>query len=77
MVLSGVASKEQAQRALKNVLKFKDAQKPVTPYMHHYFVEVLYAAGMDAEAKAHIDSYWGGMIKLGADTFWEVYIPED
>ncbi|MCX6908148.1 MAG: hypothetical protein NTY01_08905, partial [Verrucomicrobia bacterium] len=34
-------------------------------------------AGLREEASRHMQSYWGGMIKKGADTFWEVYIPED
>ena len=29
------------------------------------------------EAAAYIKNYWGGMVKLGADTFYEVYVPGD
>ncbi|MFC6644190.1 hypothetical protein ACFQBQ_00995 [Granulicella cerasi] len=24
-----------------------------------------------------MDSYWGGMVRVGADTFWEVYDPKN
>jgi alpha-L-rhamnosidase len=77
MVLAGVASPEQAKRAMSGVMKSPDAVKPVTPYMHHYVVEALLAAGLRDEASGLLQSYWGGMIRKGADTFWEVYLPED
>ena len=77
MVLAGVPSAEQARRALSGVMQHPGAEKPVTPYMHHYFVEALLAAGLREEAWRHVQSYWGGMIRKGADTFWEVYLPED
>jgi hypothetical protein len=32
---------------------------------------------MYKEAGQMIKDYWGGMVKKGADTFWEVYDPED
>jgi GH15 family glucan-1,4-alpha-glucosidase len=77
MVLAGVPSPEQARRAMSGVMRSTTAEKPVTPYMHHYVVEALLAAGMRDEATRLLRSYWGSMIKKGADTFWEVYLPED
>jgi len=77
MVLAGVPSPEQAKRAMSGVMHCAKADKPVTPYMHHYVVEALLAAGLRDEAMKLMQSYWGGMIKKGADTFWEVYLPDD
>jgi len=77
MILAGVPSPEQARRAMRGVMRHPAAEKPVTPYMHHYIVEALLAAGLRQEAARHMQAYWGGMIRKGADTFWEVYIPED
>lgn len=77
MVLAGVTSPEQAKRALSCVMTNATAAKPVTPYMHHYVVEALLAAGLRDDAMQLLQSYWGGMIKKGADTFWEVYLPDD
>ena len=59
------------------VMRNPGAKKPVTPYMHHYVVEALQAAGLNAAATDLLRSYWGGMVKKGADTFWEVYVPGD
>ncbi|MDD4872407.1 MAG: hypothetical protein PHR77_17790 [Kiritimatiellae bacterium] len=77
MVLAGVPSPEQCRRAMTGVMRHPGAEKPVTPYMHHYVVDALLTAGLQEEALKLLQSYWGGMVKKGADTFWEVYVPED
>jgi len=77
MTLAGVPTPEQARRAMSGVIRNPTAEKPVTPYMNHYVVEALQAAGLADEASAHLNAYWGGMVKKGVDTFWEVYVPGD
>jgi alpha-L-rhamnosidase len=77
MVLAGIPSHEQGRRALINVINDPSATKPVTPYMYHYMVEALLISGLKDEAAILLHNYWGGMIRKGADTFWEVYIPDD
>ncbi len=77
MTLAGVPTPEQAKRAMSGVLRHPTAEKPVTPYMNHYVVEALQVAGLHDEASAHMTAYWGGMVRQGADTFWEVYVPGD
>jgi len=77
MVLSGIPTPEQSRRAMINVMKDSAAVKPVTPYTYHYMVEALLKAGLRDEAIELMSEYWGGMIRKGADTFWEVYIPDD
>lgn len=53
------------------------ALKIVSPYLMHYELEALMKLGKKEEALELIRSYWGGMILSGADTFWELYDPED
>lgn len=77
MVLSGVASKAEGQKALKALPSYTNAVHPGTPYMFHYYVAALIESGLKAEAKEALIAYWGGMVKKGADTFWEVYDPND
>lgn len=77
MVLAGIPSVEQGRRAMLNVMANPAAEKPVTPYMYHYVVEALLAVGLADEAADLLHDYWGGMVRKGADTFWEVYIPDD
>ena len=77
MVLAGIPSAEQGRRAMLAVMSDPKAEKPVTPYLHHYVIEALLLVGLKPEADALLHAYWGGMIRKGADTFWEVYLPED
>ncbi len=53
------------------------ALKMVSPYLCHYYIEALIKTGKKQEALDMILRYWGGMIREGADTFWELYDPED
>lgn len=73
MTLSGVATKAEAQRALKAVQQMQDVVRPGGPYLYHYFVEALLQAGLQQEGRKAVETYWGSMVKMGADTFWEVY----
>ncbi|MBQ2903724.1 MAG: hypothetical protein IJE48_04935 [Clostridia bacterium] len=77
MILGGVVDGEEAKNLLVSFLDNKDAKQPVTPYMRHYVVEAMLKSGMKDEAVRYIKKFWGGMVELGADTFWEAYIPED
>lgn len=47
-----------------------------TPYFTYYVLEALSAAGQDAKALAAIRTYWGGMVKLGATSTWEYFLPK-
>ncbi|HTN20231.1 MAG TPA: hypothetical protein VL125_07135 [Pelobium sp.] len=77
MIISEVASKDESERALTTLLATKNAVKPGAPYLYHYVVEAMIKAGMTNVAKELVANYWGGMVKKGADTFWEVYDPSD
>ena len=77
LVLAGVLDEKSAKRCLESVMADDEAVRPVTPYANHYFVEALYAAGMRDEAERRMMSYWGAMATMGADTFWEVFVPKD
>lgn len=75
MILSGVLSVEEGQGLMQKVLSATEIIRPVTPYMHHYVVEALMAVQMKEEALSYITNYWGQMADLGADTYWEVFVP--
>lgn len=47
-----------------------------TPYMYHHITEALFISGHYERAIALLKSYWGKMIDLGADTFWEAFDPD-
>ena len=77
MILGGVIGGEEARNLLSNCLNDKTAKQPCTPYMHHYVVEAMVKLGMKDDAINYLKNLWGGMVELGADTFWEAYVPDD
>lgn len=77
MVLGGVVEGEEAKEVLLQVINSEDSVKPFTPYMHHYAVDALFRVDERDEAERYIRRIWGGMVKDGADTFFEAYVPTD
>ena len=77
LVLADVFPTERARESLKNTLKHPDRVEPSTPYLWHYLCESLISAGLFDEAVGILKTYWGGMIRAGADTFWECFDPKD
>lgn len=75
MVLGNVLTKEENQEVLRRMLQADDIIKPTSPYMHHYVVEAMLAADMQEEAMSYMENYWGQMADLGADTYWETFVP--
>ena len=62
---------------MKNVIFNDDVLKIQTPYMRFYELESLCALGRQADVTKEIKAYWGGMLKLGATSFWELYNPTE
>lgn len=77
MVLSGVLNQKESVKALTTVMAMPDAVYPGCPYAYHYVVEALLKCGMQQEARKLVLDYWGSMVQQGADTFWEVYDPNN
>lgn len=77
MILSNTLSKKEGAKAMATVMSMPDACYPGCPYAYHYVIEALLQCGMPQEARNLITDYWGSMVKRGADTFWEVYDPNN
>ncbi len=77
MILGGVTDGAEAKTLLLHFLDNDKAKQPVTPYMRHYVTEAMIKLGLENEARLYLKKFWGGMLELGADTFWEAYIPDD
>ena len=77
LTLAGVGSRSQQATALTNALVYKDVVMPSTPYLYHHVAAAMVSCGLEMGALDLIESYWGGMVDRGADTFWEVYSPTD
>jgi len=68
-------NEQQKQDVKKNVLLNDKIQKITTPYMSFYELEALCAMGEQDYVLKQMKDYWGGMLKLGATSFWEEYNP--
>nr|WP_242691728.1 alpha-L-rhamnosidase C-terminal domain-containing protein [Pedobacter sp. SYSU D00823] len=68
-------NEEQKQAVKQSVLLNDNIQKITTPYMRFYELEALCALGEQAYVTKEMKDYWGGMLKLGATSFWEEYNP--
>ena len=69
-------SPEQKQAVKTSVLLNDSIQKIVTPYMRFYELEALCAMGEQSYVLDQMRDYWGGMLNLGATSFWEEYNPK-
>ena len=67
---------EQKLLVKKNVLLNDQIAKITTPYMRFYELEALCAMGEQPYVLKEMKNYWGGMLKLGATSFWEEYNPD-
>ena len=73
----GYFTDEQRESVIKNVIFNKDVLGIQTPYMRFYELEALCALGRQADVLKEIRDYWGGMLRLGATSFWELYNPAE
>lgn len=78
MVLAEVMSEKQNYSLMENTIEGLFPIKGIaTPYMYHHINEALFVAGHIDEGVRLMKEYWGEMINLGADTFWEAFVPAD
>ena len=68
---------DQQKEQIKNSVLLNDEIPAIsTPYMRFYELEAMCAIGEQSYVLDEIKDYWGGMLDLGATTFWEKYNPE-
>nr|WP_263327671.1 sugar hydrolase [Neobacillus sp. Marseille-Q6967] len=77
MVLAGVLTQDENKQLMNRLLIEKPTIGIATPYMYHHLVEALLVSGEKEMAISEMKTYWGGMIRDGADTFWELYDPKN
>lgn len=76
-LFDGYFTPEEARQVARQVL-LNPAVMPIhTPYMRFYELEALCTIGRHREVLRDLRAYWGGMLELGATTFWELYNPNE
>lgn len=73
MVLAGVHASDERSTLLARAARHPEVVPIGTPYLVHYYLEALCLAGNFAGAARELDRVWGGMMRRGCDTFWEVF----
>lgn len=76
-VLANVFDKEKNAHLLRHLIEANPSIRMVTPYMYHYFIDALIQNGLPDLALSYMKAYWGEMIRDGADTFFELYDPNN
>ena len=76
-VLYGLLDSQQQQSVLRQVLSNDSVMEITTPYMRFYELEALCVLGRQEQVLTEMRSYWGGMLRQGATTFWETYDPKE
>ncbi|GAB3010439.1 alpha-L-rhamnosidase C-terminal domain-containing protein [Niabella terrae] len=67
----------EQRNGIKDAVLLNDQVPPITtPYMRFYELEALCALGQQDYVTREMKAYWGGMLRLGATSFWEEYNPK-
>jgi len=74
-LLFGYLDGAKRESVIHRVLLSPDVPAIKTPYMKFYELAALCEAGEHRQVVERILAYWGGMLDLGATTFWEEYDP--
>lgn len=75
--LFGYLDSDRLEKVKRTTLLNDSVLKITTPYMRFYELAALCEIGRHDYVLDEIRSYWGGMLKEGATSFWEVYDPSE
>ena len=76
-ILYGLAYEEERQEIMQSVMLNPAIDPITTPYMRFYELETLCIDGQHTQVLQEMRDYWGGMLREGATSFWEKYVPSE
>ena len=76
-ILYGLSHEDQRCDIMQSVMLNPDVAPITTPYMRFYELEVLCMDGLHTQVLKEMRDYWGGMLREGATSFWEKYVPTE
>ena len=76
-ILYGLAYEEERREIMQSVMLNPDIPAITTPYMRFYELETLCIDGLHTQVLQEMRDYWGGMLRQGATSFWEKYVPSE
>jgi hypothetical protein len=75
-ILFGNVNNKRRDEIIRYVIQNEKIAQITTPYFKFYELETMCLSGNTEAVYKAILSYWGGMLDLGATTFWEEYSPD-
>lgn len=75
-ILYDFADRDTAETITRNVLENPDITPITTPYFAFFELMAMCKMGRVKYVLDLLDSYWGGMLDLGATTIWEEFDPK-
>ena len=76
-ILYGMSYEEERREIMQSVMLNPAIPAITTPYMRFYELEALLIDGRHEQVLDEMRDYWGGMLREGATTFWEKYVPTE
>ena len=76
-ILYRLAYQEERREIMQSVMLNPDIPAITTPYMRFYELETLCIDGLHTQVLQEMRDYWGGMLREGATSFWEKYVPSE
>ncbi len=75
-LLFDLTTQERKQSIVVNVIKNTDIPPITTPYFEFFELDAMCRIGEFSYMTDMLHNYWGGMLDMGATTFWEEYFPQ-
>ena len=75
-IMYDFVTEKRARKITRMVLENDEITQITTPYFEFFELCALAKMGKLSAVQKKIESYWGGMVKLGATSIWEQYLPE-
>ena len=76
-ILYGLADEAERKEIMQSVMLNPAIDPITTPYMRFYELEALCMTGNRDTVMKEMRDYWGGMLREGATSFWEKYVPTE
>lgn len=70
-------NEDEKKAVMHSVMLNPEIDPITTPYMRFYELEALCMMGLHTEVMHEMKAYWGGMLREGATSFWEKYVPHE
>ena len=76
-IMYDFVSEKRARRIMRTVLENDEVTQITTPYFEFFELCAVCKMGQLKKMQKKVESYWGGMVRLGATSIWESFDPTE